>query len=299
MTVVDPAATTPPRPTPPVPEECAHPAPVTGVMAHEFSPYRGAKGPEGVRRTTMYYGPVVGGLPIRAWHCEECGLLRLTFFDGRKEERRLWPGPQPGLIALPVADEESAEARMGTYGRVSGASLPAEMVADLIPEREPFSASLPRIELPDLGWTVWITSLLVAATLLELLLLMVGAVVDYRTTGWEGPLAAVTAVTFGLAVVVPVGSSAFQHWFPMPPLGPSPVEIHRGAPQLDAPTRALVTLLSVTIAALVVVGLLSVYDWRTPAAEYPLVVGTVAVFTVAVVVAIVGAAVRRSAHRDS
>ena len=74
-------------------------------MAHEFAHYEGAIGPEGLRRTVTFYGPIVGGLPIRAWHCERCGLLRLSYPDGRTEERRLFPGPQPGLLAAatPVA----------------------------------------------------------------------------------------------------------------------------------------------------------------------------------------------------
>ena len=62
-------------------------------MAHEFAHYEGAVGPEGLRRTVTYYGPIVGGLPIRAWHCEVCGLLRLNYPDGRTEERRSLPGP--------------------------------------------------------------------------------------------------------------------------------------------------------------------------------------------------------------
>ena len=81
MTVVD---ARPPA-SPPTPEECEHPAPVRGVMAHEFATYQGAMGPEGKRRTVTHYGPVLGGLPIEAWHCEVCGLLRLTFPDGRVE----------------------------------------------------------------------------------------------------------------------------------------------------------------------------------------------------------------------
>src|SRR5258708_25132878 len=87
----------------PTPEECAHPSPLTGVMAHEFAQYEGGQGPEGKRRTLTFYGPVIGGLPITAWHCEVCGLLRLAYPDGRTEERRLFPGPQPGLLAEPSA----------------------------------------------------------------------------------------------------------------------------------------------------------------------------------------------------
>ena len=71
-------------------------------MAHEFSTYQGAIGPEGTRRTSTYYGPVLGGLPISAWHCETCGLLRLTFIDGRKEERRSLPRARsPVCLWLP------------------------------------------------------------------------------------------------------------------------------------------------------------------------------------------------------
>src|SRR4029077_16967403 len=125
------------RHAPPTPEECDHPAPVVGVMAHEFSPYRGAAGPEGKRRTVMYYGPVQGGLPISAWHCEVCGLLRLTYPDGRKEERRLYPRPQPGLIAGPMAGDLAPSAVLGTQAQVSGMSAPPEMLRALLPPEQP------------------------------------------------------------------------------------------------------------------------------------------------------------------
>jgi hypothetical protein len=91
-------------------------------MAHEFAHYEGAIGPEGTRRTVTYYGPVIGGLPIQAWHCEQCGLLRLAFPDGRTEERHLYPGPQPGLLALPAAVAPEHEL-YGLQARVSGLSF--------------------------------------------------------------------------------------------------------------------------------------------------------------------------------
>ena len=115
-----------PSVTPPTPETCDHPAPVTGIMAHEFAHYEGAVGPEGLRRTVTFYGPIVGGLPIRAWHCEKCGLLRLSYPDGRTEERRLFPGPQPGLLAAasPVATERE---HYGMQARVSGLTRAARV----------------------------------------------------------------------------------------------------------------------------------------------------------------------------
>ena len=113
-----------PSVTPLTPETCDHPAPVTGVMAHEFAHYEGAVGPEGLRRTVTYYGPIVGGLPIRAWHCEQCGLLRLTLPRRSHRGAAAVPGPQPGLLAAAIAGRAGARAL-----RHAGACLGADRAA--------------------------------------------------------------------------------------------------------------------------------------------------------------------------
>jgi hypothetical protein len=294
------AATPETRSAPPTPEECDHPAPVVGVLAHEFSPYRGAQGPEGKRRTTMYYGPVVGALPIRAWHCERCGLLRLEYYDGRREERRLYPGAQPGLLALAVAEDAAPAASRGVQASVSGLSLPAELEAVLIPRAEPvrIRIPLPRIELPDLGWVTWTVVVLLVATIVQLVLLMYGAVYDWKTAGWVGPLAVSTAVTFGAAALIPVVVAGFRHFFAWPQLAPSPAEVYGGHPQMDGVTWTVVTLLVIVMLGLAVAGILAIYDWRTPGALRPFVVALGVIFGVGVVVGIAGFANRRLAQRS-
>jgi hypothetical protein len=291
------AATPETRTAPPTPEECDHPAPVVGVLAHEFSPYRGAQGPEGKRRTTMYYGPVVGALPISAWHCEKCGLLRLQYYDGRREERRLYPGPQPGLIAAAVAEDAAPAASRGSQANVSGISLPAELAGVLIPKAEPVRIRLPSIELPDLGWVTWTAVVLLVATIVELALLMYGAVYDWKTASWVGTVAVVAGFTFGAAVLIPLAVAAFRHFFAWPQLAPSPGEAYGGEPQMDGVAWTVVTLLVVVIVGLAMAGILAIYDWRTPGIMGPLVIALGVIFGICALVGLAGFANRRLAQR--
>jgi hypothetical protein len=285
------------RTSPPTPDECDHPAPVLGVMAHEFAPYDGALGPEGVRRTTMYYGPVVGGLPIEAWHCEQCGLLRLSYPDGRREERRLFPGPQPGLIAVPTVDMPEVQT-FGMQARVSGLSLDPRLLGTLIPARAQGPLlTLPQIPLPQLDPLSWMTSILLSLAILSGLFAGILAVYTYRTPSAEWPAVITTLVLFGSAILLQVGAAAMRHFFPMPRLKPSPAEEYRGRPQLDAATRTAVFFLVLALIGLGTGAVLAVYDWRTPDAEFPLFLGVLVCFGLALVVKIAGAAARHFGSR--
>jgi hypothetical protein len=246
----------------------------------------------------MYYGPVVGGMPIRAWHCEKCGLLRLEYYDGRREERRLYPGPQPGLLAIAVAEEAAPASSRGVQARVSGISLPVELEPVLIPTRERARIRLPSLELPDLGWVTWTAVVLLTATIVELLLLMYGAVYDWRTASWVGPLAAVTGCTFGAAILIPLLVTAFRHFLAWPQLAPSPAEQYRGELQMDGVTWTVVTLLAIVLVGLVVTGILAIYDWRTPGIMGPLVIALGVIFGVCVLIGLAGYANRRLAQRS-
>jgi hypothetical protein len=280
------------RTVPPTPEECDHPAPVVGVMAHEFAPYDGALGPEGVRRTTMYYGPVVGGLPIQAWHCEVCGLLRLTYPDGRREERRLFPGPQPGLIAVPTTAMPEVQA-FGMQARVSGLSFDQRLFSTLIPETAAGPLiTLPRITLPQYDAVTWLTAILIGLACIGGLYTGILAVYTYSTPDATWPAFIVTLVLFGSALVLQLGAATIRHFFPMPPLGPSPAERFGGKASIDAATGTAIFFLVLALIGLFLAAVLAVYGYSTPDAVYPLFIGVVVCFGVALLVKLADAARR-------
>lgn len=265
-------------------------------MAHEFSPYRRAMGPEGLRRTTMYYGPIVGGLPIVAWHCQDCGLLKLDYPDGRKEERRLFPGPQPGLIAVAVAEAVSPEAVSGMQARVSGLSVPARVYRELtvVPAGPRFR--LPSVAIPTLAEAVHaVIVLALGFTMLGLVLLGFGAVYDWKTASWVGPLAATVSGVFGGAIVLAIASATARHFLSWPRLKPSLAEELGGRAQLDGVTRALVAVLVAMTAGLSLIGVLAIYDWKTPDIVRPLTFLMVALFVIGTLAAVGGGIARKLA----
>lgn len=243
-------------------------------MAREFSTYQGALGPEGVRRTSTYYGPVVGGLPISAWHCETCGLLRLSYVDGRSEERRLYPGPQPGLIAAPSPFDTRAVTH-GLQARVSGVTAPATMYLELTApfQRAPVTPVWERVELPSWGVLTWMTVAGLVAVMVELLVLGILAVYTYSTPDSEGTIAVVTVFTFAAVLAAQLFGAAQRHWFPFAPLPPS-IAMTQPRPGLDGATKAVVTLLVLTMIGLFAASILAVYTYSTSAAELPVVVLT-------------------------
>jgi hypothetical protein len=286
--------------SPPTPEECDHPAPVVGVMAHEFAPYQGARGPEGPRRTTMYYGPVVGGLPIKAWHCERCGLLRLEYPDGRREERRLYPGPQPGLISSAVPGEATPESALGTQMRVSGVSATPDIYFSYFREEpvepEPLHQRL-AARLPKLDMLTWFTVACFAACAVGLVLGGVLAVYDWTTPGAVLPLFFTVLGIFLAALGAQVLGGIGRHWFPGGDLSPSPAVALRGRPELDGATRTVVALLVLTVVGLVLAGILAIYDWTTPGAMLPLFYSVLGLFLAAVVVKVLSVTVRHLQRR--
>jgi hypothetical protein len=254
-------------------------------MAHEFAFYDGAIGPEGKRRTVTSYGPVIGGLPIRAWHCEVCGLLRLTYPDGRSEERRLFPGPQPGLLSepSPVAPEHQ---RFGMQARVSGLSAQPAYIDELVREQGLVELPLqfPRIEitLPDWDAVTWLTVAGLVGVIGALFLAAVLAVYTFSTPAIELPLVIVTTFMFVGVLFFRLGAAAVRHFFPAQPLGPSIAETARGKPQLDATTRAVIALLVLAVVGLFAAGILAVYSLATPGAEGPVFLISMAFAVVAV-----------------
>src|SRR3984893_747357 len=255
-----------PSVTPPTPETCDHPAPVTGILAHEFAHYEGAIGPEGLRRTVTYYGPIVGGLPIRAWHCEKCGLLRLTYPDGRTEERRLFPGPQPGLLAAasPVATER---VHYGMQARVSGLTAQPAFIDQLTGgESIVRPLQFPTVTLPSWDAITWLTVLGMISVLVGLLLAGLFAALSYTTPSVELPLVLSIVFIFVGVVALRLIALAIRHFAPAELLSPSVAETMRGTPELDAATRTVVFLLVVCVVGLFATAVLATYTYSTPGA---------------------------------
>ena len=262
-------------------------------MAHEFAHYGGAVGPEGVRRTVTYYGPVIGGLPIDAWHCERCGLLRLSFPDGRQEERRLFPGPQPGLIAQP-SDNAPEKVMYGMQARVSGLTESATLARRFAAEM-PIAVPVfqfPQVTLPAWDVVTWALVLGLSAVSAMLLLLALFATVSYSTPSVEVPLAITAGCTFVATVVFALGVVAVRHFFPAEPLSPSIAESARGAPQLDGATRTAVAFMSLAAVGLFIAAILAVYTYATPGAEGPVFIISVLFAVIAAAVKIIDVAVR-------
>ena len=292
MTVAD-----APSVTPPTPETCDHPAPVTGILAHEFAHYEGAIGPEGLRRTVTYYGPIVGGLPIRAWHCEKCGLLRLTYPDGRTEERRLYPGPQPGLLAdaSPVATER---VHYGMQARVSGLSAQQAFIDQLTGGASIVRPiQFPTVTLPAWDAITWLTVLGMISVLVGLLFAGLFAALSYSTPSVELPLVLSIVFIFVGVIALRLIVLAIRHFAPADKLSPSVAETMRGTPELDAATRVVVVLLAVCVMGLFASAVLATYTYSTPGAELPVVVLTLSSAIIAAVIKVVSVIVRHFSGR--
>ncbi len=277
---------------PPTPETCDHPAPVTGVMAHEFAHYEGAVGPEGLRRTVTFYGPIVGGLPIRAWHCEVCGLLRLSYPDGRSEERRLFPGPQPGLLASasPVATER---VHYGMQARVSGLSGQPAFIDQLTggaPTMREFR--FPTITLPVWDAITWLTVFGMVAVVFGLLLAGLFATLSYSTPSVELPLVLIILGIFLGVLALRLVVAAIRHFAPADPITPSLAVLMRGKPELDGLTRTVVFLLGLCVTGLFFTAVLATYTYSTPGALLPVLVISLASAIVAIAIKLIDVTVR-------
>jgi len=286
-----------PSVTPPTPETCDHPAPVTGILAHEFAHYEGAVGPEGLRRTVTYYGPIVGGLPIRAWHCETCGLLRLTYPDGRTEERRLYPGPQPGLLAeaSPIAPER---VYYGMQARVSGLTAQPAFIDQLTGGQSIVRPlQFPTVTLPEWDAITWLTVLGMISVLFGLLLAGLFAALSYSTPNVELPLVLTIVFIFVGVLLLRLIVLGIRYVAPAQKLSPSVAETMRGTPELDAATRTVVFLLVLCVIGLFISAVLATYTYSTPGAELPVVLFSVSCGIIAAVIKVVDATVRHFTGR--
>jgi hypothetical protein len=235
---------------------------------------------------------VVGGLPIQAWHCEVCGLLRLTYPDGRREERRLFPGPQPGLIAVPTTAILEAQA-FGMQPRVSGLSFDQRLLGGLVPQTLAGPLiTLPRITLPQYDAVTWLTSILIGLACIGGIYTGILAVYTYNTPDATWPAFIVSLVLFGSAVALQIGAATMRHFFPMPPLGASPAQRFGGKAAIDAATGTAIFFLVLALVGLLLGAVLAVYDYSTPDAVYPLFIGVVICFGLALLVKVADAARR-------
>ena len=266
-------------------------------MANEFSHYDGARGPEGLRRTTTYFGPVIGGLPIGAWHCEVCGLLRLAYEDGRREERRLYPGPQPGLIAEATAFDPEVE-HYGVQARVSGLTVRPAIYQEMIAPFEGTPLTLPTVTLPAWNFLTWATISGLSLVMLGLLGAGILAVYDYQTPYAIGPVINITGWTFLAVLLLQIGGAAQRHFFPFPLIAPAPGEVEHRKPAVDGATAAVVTLLGLTIIGLFAAAVLAVYTYNTSGAEGAVVILTTICGVAALLILIGGAVARRFRARD-
>ncbi len=266
-------------------------------MAHEFAHYEGAVGPEGLRRTVTYYGPIVGGLPIRAWHCEVCGLLRLSYPDGRTEERRLFPGPQPGLLAeaSPIAPER---VYYGMQARVSGLTAQPAFIDQLTGGKSVARPlQFPTVNLPAWDAITWLTVLGMISVLVGLLLAGLFAAVSYSTPGVELPLVLTVVFIFVGVLLLRLIVLAIRHFAPAEQLSPSVAETMRGTPQLDATTRTVVFLLVLCVMGLFTSAVLATYTYSTPGAELPVILFSFSCAIIAAVIKVVDVAVRHFSGR--
>ena len=266
-------------------------------MANEFAHYEGAIGPEGLRRTVTYYGPIVGGLPIRAWHCEQCGLLRLSYPDGRTEERRLFPGPQPGLLAAasPVATER---VHYGMQARVSGITAQPAFIDQLTGgEAVARPIQFPTITLPAWDAITWLTVLGMVAVVVGLLFAGLFATLAYSTPSIELPLVLTIVFIFIGVLALRLIVLAIRYFAPAEKLSPSVAETMRGTPNIDAVTRTVVFLLVLCVLGLFSSAVLATYTFSTPGAELPVVLISFSCAIIAVVIKVVDVTVRHFTGR--
>jgi len=156
---------------------------------------------------------------------------------------------------------------------------------------------MPAIPVPTtLGELVNVTVLgALGLTACLLAVISIGAVYDYRTASWVGPLAGVAAAVFGGAVLLKIAAATFTHFVPWPRLAPSPADTFRARPQMDAVSRTVTGLLSVLTLGLALLGVLSVYSWTTPDGVKPIAYLLVFVFVVGTAVTIAGGIARHLA----
>lgn len=80
-------------------------------------------------------------------------------------------------------------------------------------------------------------------------------------------------------------------------LDPRPGDARPRPHQADPVVAVSVFFIALTAAALLLGGILAVYDWRTPGAETPLVIGGAASFGCALGIPIIAAALRATRSR--
>ena len=146
---------------------------------------------------------------------------------------------------------------------------------------------LPRIELPAWDAVTWLLVAGLVSVIGGLLVAGVLAVYTYSTPAAELPLVIVTALLFVGVLAFALGVAAVRHFFPAQPLRPSIAESARGRPVLDATTRTVIALLVLSVTGLFAAGILAVYTFVTPSAEWPVFLAGIACAVAAVVIKLI------------
>ena len=118
------------------------------------------------------------------------------------------------------------------------------------------------------------------------------AVFSYVTPAATWPAFIVTLVLFGSAVLLQIGAATIRHFFPMPPLQASPADRFGGRPHIDAATGTAVFFLALALIGMVIGAVLAVYTYSTPDALFPLFIGVLVCFVLALLVKVADAARR-------
>jgi hypothetical protein len=221
-----------------------------------------------------------------------CGLLRLSYPDGRSEERRLFPGPQPGLLASasPVAPER---VHYGMQARVSGLSGQPAFIDQLTggaPTMREFR--FPTITLPVWDAITWLTVFGMVAVLFGLLLAGLFAALSYSTPSVELPLVLIILGIFLGVLALRLVVAAIRHFAPADPITPSLAVLMRGKPELDGLTRTVVFLLGLCVTGLFFTAVLATYRYSTPGALLPVLVISLASAIVAIAIKLIDVTVR-------
>ena len=93
-------------------------------------------------------------------------------------------------------------------------------------------------------------------------------------------------------MLLQIGAATMRHFFPMPPLEASPADRFGGKAHIDAATGTAVFFMALAVIGMFIGAVLAVYTYSTPDALFPLFIGVLVCFAMALLVKIADAARR-------